>query len=463
MNQNKPLSPKGADKRADTAPLCTRWPLNMRLTRYDTRAGERALAESDLFCSRHLRLLCGVRLCDISPAQKGKFPREKKAPQGLFDYLVCKDSAVIMAIHVRDNNPWYGTFCYVPHLPAEEIPGWKFARGQVTELLTALEAILRQRKETAWYCRLQPCPPELADSMSREILLETQSDGSTVPTEYGMCCGLVRVLRSGSSCAMSTAQALADLKEYLKTPPVCRNRGQVPFDQLLQAYHSGLSRSERANMELVQAVMRQPLSAYMAEFPEEMINLHNSLPGECGTYGEAALAISRRLHASDNETCEEALDLMRTLAAPILAARNPSLAAQLGRQSAGRPPECASDGRRSIRRSKQAPLSFQERIAALQVQPSAGMLLASVPQASFFQGVGMLARSWYPQWRSNILRDYLELSGRTRYADLLFWADSQLMEDSFRAQRVGIRLLYLLLIEPYCLISYKQPTSKKGD
>jgi hypothetical protein len=89
------------------------------------------------------------------------------------------------------------------------------------------------------------------------------------------------------------------------------------------------------------------------------------------------------------------------------------------------------------------------------------MKLTFGPQERFFQGVGILAENSYPRWLSNALKVYCELPPRCKYVDVLKIADEWFNREDNWSRGIGIRLFYLLLIEPYRLIYNKFERNRK--
>ena len=434
-----------------------RWPLNKPLADYDLRSGEQALVKSSLFRTNNLRLLCGVKFSSLS----SQLISDCDVPDYLLDYLVCRGDHVLLCIHLSNRLNWYGEFYYAPQLPLIELPVESFSQGDVEEILLQLEAILRDNSTPVWQCRLQPSPPELEADLLEEILLETHESG-VVPTEYGMFCGLVRVLQPDRQAAMCTAKTARSLPAILASGqgPAFPEHQQIHFEERLKLHRTGLSRSDQASAQLVRDVMEQPLQEYLADFDQELIYVQSFLSEPEATYGDAALLIDELLHSSCDESFSEAVSLMRALAAPMLDDLQLINSLPMAQRVYNRPPDQMPERyhyrkRRPMKAGETKPLADRTHIARLQLPP--GALLAISPQEQFFQGVAALTKSAYPRWLSNALRDSYNLSPRWQYAKLLSTANQSLDPDDelskFRAS--GIQLLYLLLIQPYCLIIQK--------
>lgn len=430
----------------------TRWPLNMRyIYRYDISPGERALVEGFPFCGGHLRLLCGVQLSDLSwMARTGA--KQKPMPHGAYEYLICREEEVLLAIHLSDlgAEELMGPFIYVAGLPVVETDMERFARGDVIDILDELEDILRHKAAPVWNCRLQACPPELVEPMFREQMLEVESGGDTVPTLYGSCKGLVRVVeRSGQStmCTQRTAQSIQVCLSGCGRPAVsCRKERLLPFEERLKRHCEGLLWDDSISAQMVREVMDLPLREYMAGFPQELEELEERLPRQCGTYSEAACAVYDLLHKSCDELYELGIDLMLHLAAPPLEDEKIAQAVRMGRRIVGRDPDHMPERYHRDRKGT----SFHDLVNSSGTAP--GIRLAMGTQASFFQGVGVLAGSAYPGWRSHAIQTCLALGRRCGYGELLQLASLKLSDDNPWYVGLGTHLMYTLLIEPFYLI-----------
>ena len=187
------------------------WPLDMPLADYDVRYGEQALVASSLFREHRLHLLCGIWSTALSPRKK---PGGSDLPAQLLDYLVCRGEQVLLCIHLTDREPWHGDFTPVPSLPLAECTVEQLSDGDVEEVLSCLEQILQAGGEPAWDCLMRECPEELTDALLKEHLLDQWPEG-IVPSDYGMCCGLVRILWPDGQGTVCTEEDLRDLPEVL--------------------------------------------------------------------------------------------------------------------------------------------------------------------------------------------------------------------------------------------------------
>ena len=429
----------------------THWPLNVPLETINVRRGEEALDETDLFHAKGLELLCDVSPADLRAVSDGASWHQQNSGSR-FDYLVRRGENVLLAIHLTDRDTWYNNFCRLPDLAVAEITCKRFAEGDVEEILDQLEQLLRENSPPAWQCPLNSCSPKLTEALMARVFLERDVDGSLTPTEYGAASGLVRVRCCGTSRTMYSARMAPHLPELLAPlPPAPPAKDRIPFDELVRNYSTGLARDENASAALVAAVDKMPLEKYMDGFPEELEDLQRNLPGQCDTYGEAARAIWAMLHTADDQTYTQGVLLMRDLAAPPIKDCTMANAVRMGTRIMGRGPDYMPNRYKTTTRPGIV-CSFKDCVG-IQRELPAGIQLAQTPQETFFQGVSALTRLGYPRWLSQTLRRQLGLMPRSAYAELITLANHKLDEDDSQMWGLGIRLLYLLLIEPYCLIS----------
>lgn len=432
------------------------WPLNMPLSNRDICDGEQALVRSEVFQTLGLQLLCGVRFGDLS--RDGELPQSRRAHNEFLDYLICRDDTVLAAVHLTNRDVCYGMFPRIEGLAVAVITEESFAQGNITAVLGTLAAALQRGFSPVWTCRLQPCGTELLAALANDVLVERQSNGNVVPTEYGMFRGLVRVrTATGQStrCSPRTAQRLQARLRYSRPPQRAPARRALPFEDVLRLYHSGLHRNGQVSAQLVQDMMEMPLQEYMNGFPDEWEQLQSILSQPDATYAEAACKIYTLLHASDNDRYLQGVDLMQALAVPPILDRKVIHAVQTGSWSQSRAESFIPE--RYTKTANPGRIhSFQDCIQEMCFQMPAGMRLASDTLSSFFQGVSILAQSDYPYWLNFTLRRRFHLAGRDLYPKLISLADHKLQEEGDSWSRgMGIRLLYLLLIEPFCLIVRK--------
>lgn len=445
----------------------TRWPLNLVFQERGIRLGEEVLEQSKLFRANQLRLFCGVKLSELHSSVYDE-AWYRAAGEIRYDYLICREDQVLLGLRLTDREPQEETFFAVPDLPVVGLTMDQMALEQVDEVLTSLQEVLNESAQSVWHCRLAPCPPELTKPLLREVLLETQSNGDIAPTEYGMDNGLVRVWQNGRARAFCSPETVQHLSELLASEPpwAAPHRDRISFDDRLSAYRSGLSCNAQTSAELVRKVMDLPLAEYMDGFPEELKQLQCSLPGECGTYAEAARGISHLLHSPVDDLYDQGVVLMRNLAVPPLDDENIKNGIRLGRSALGRLPDRLPE--RYLRTEAVGePQCFDDHVSAVRRKLPVAVHLAFAPQEQFFQGVGVLAESRYPQWRSLMLRRCMELPARYRYVDLLRMADYEIQQGDEDSWDTGTWLFYLLLIEPYCLMfqrkEQKQHTSRQKE
>lgn len=433
------------------------WPMNMPFDVFDPQAGERALAESELFRREHLRLLCGAVCADLSaPEGDCQWPRVLQRER--LDYLVCRGDAVLLAIEITDRDAWRGSHARLDGCLTFRTSASPFSKGEVGEILAMLEAVTARGDPPEWYCHLEPCPPELTGELFRQSMLECRREG-TAPTEYGsLYGGLIRVFQDGRSQAMCTARTARRLPVLLaadREPALSRQDG-IPFQQLLADYRAGVSSDEGRSGELVGRVGEMTLEAWMRGLPDQLRQMRALLPDWCVTFEDAALATRDMLCNGDWERYYQGVELMRLMAATLRGDQTMVNAVRLGRRVTGRRPDNMPKRYQSEEGSIRPLQSFQDRISRLNRWLPDSARLAMGTQERFFQGVAALTRSGYPRWLAGMLRTYLELPPRCPYVDLLHMAEDSLDKDDQWMQDVGVHMLYLLLIEPYCLIAQEK-------
>ena len=425
------------------------WPLSMPFSNYDPRSGEKALTDSRLFRSNDLRLLCGVRLCDLEYAD-GTCPMDKYHDRQLLDYLICKDDRVLLSIDMTDRDPSLGDRMTLKGLPTSETTGEQFETGDVAGILSLAEALLQGGEPSVWYCRLRPYPPELSGQLFEHRLLQPWG-GDAAPTDFGMDLGLVRVLSPGRCSAMCTQWTAEKLPRVLGDRTFDTSAiGLALLDKRLTAFRSGLLCNGQSSARTVLEFMNTPLDEYMDGFPEELETLQDSLPGQCVTYGQAACASYGMLLSGDQAQLDEGTSLMCAIAVPPLEDRKIRNAVRFGRKATGRMPDNMPE--RYRRTADDGGDSFEARLSRFRNRLPSSMKLTFGTQESFFQGVSILAQSHYPLWLAHKLKTYLELSDRYVYAELLDIADTWRRRDNALEHDFGVRLLFLLLIEPFQLI-----------
>lgn len=423
------------------------WPLDMPLADYDVRYGEQALVASSLFREHRLHLLCGIWSTALSPRKK---PGGSDLPAQLLDYLVCRGEQVLLCIHLTDREPWHGDFTPVPSLPLAECTVEQLSDGDVEEVLSCLEQILQAGGEPAWDCLMRECPEELTDALLKEHLLDQWPEG-IVPSDYGMCCGLVRILWPDGQGTVCTEEDLRDLPEVLLAgqSPTVPPGDRTAFQDLLRLHRSGLSRNEEHSAQLVRDVLNQPIRDYLVDYPQQRDHILSFFPGQEATYGDAAALIESMLRSDCDDLAGDGISFMEMLAAPLLEDLSLNTAKPW---RDGLSPDQLPKRYRLAQGGKSVD-PIQDRICAARLPPGARLVFA--PQEQFFQGVSALSKSGYPRWLSRVLRDYLQVPPRCRYGPLLSIAMDSMHTGDPCSQEAGIHLLYLLLIQPYCLVIHR--------
>ena len=182
----------------------------------DLRPGEQALLQSQPFRTSHLRLLAGIRAFDLSYAGPDPAPRQQAHDSCMFDYLVCLESQILLAIHLSDNKARFGQFIPLKGLPVVTCDDQKFSQGHIQEIVDAITRQLDQPEGSPWRCFLQVLPRGMIGPLLRERMLERQDGKTVLPTEYGMCCGLVRTMWNGQSLTTCTPPTRKHLRTVIK-------------------------------------------------------------------------------------------------------------------------------------------------------------------------------------------------------------------------------------------------------
>lgn len=428
------------------------WPPGAALVLPCPLAGEGGLA-GEALAGLGLRLLCGVPRAALT-APDGSVPWGREEDEPVFPYLLCQGERVLLAVEL-DNGP---SAPRVEGLPVKRVSGEDFAQGQVDTLLRLARELARTGKTGAWCCAPQPLPDGLPELLEGQGMLERGPWG-LLPTDYGVRSGLVRALEGGNWETLCTPRGLKRLTGLLSArPPQPDPDGPIPFRELLRRSQQGLGRSDLRGTRAVERVHTMPMDEFMYGFPDQLDRLREFLGSECGTYGQTAGAIYRLLHSGQEVLREMGGELMGLLAEPTLDDARIVAAARVGRRVTGSDPDhwpprycCRKDELPSA-----APLTLERRVARLAGRRPGSMDMTFASQESFFRGAAQLAGSVYPLWRAAELRRSLNLRSGIRYVDLLSGAESYQQSGDNDCRRLGLRIYYLLLIEPFRLIQLRQ-------
>lgn len=428
--------------------LNTNFPLHVSLSTYEWSPGEQALISSSLFCKYGLSLYCGVLLCDLEYADGGS-PWDEHDDRYLMDYLICQGDNVIMSIQVTDRDQWRGEPLHLDDLCFAEISAAQMECADIVHILTTLESLLQRDEPAVWQCCIREVPREYIGRLEEGQLLELQ-DSVVQPTEYGMCMGLVRVLSSTQHttlCSCSTAEYLMAMLDN------CAQRNaihlQFPFAQRIEALSSGVYCSAANGAKVVREMKDLPLVDYLHVFPKELETLRRLSPKLCGTYGEAACMIYDMIHSGHKPTVDNGVTLLKALAVPPVVHCD-AMASVQSTSHAYFPAPSGPDRQRA---------GLEARVNRLMRSVSLCTTLSFVTMKSFFQGVGFLAQTGYPDWLAGALQTAYELPDEFIYARFLCHG-YKLLQQEDDAQE-GLRLLYLLMIEPFQLIRQNSSPRRK--
>lgn len=425
--------------------------LTMRFTDVNLRQGEQALLYSRPFLVHGLSLLQGVRSADLHRSSDGRSLGSE--PDCRYDYLICQGDTVWLAVCLDVRHPWYGELQTIPGLPVISTSQVRFAGGDVASVLRELERV--EGEDHLWNCPLTPCPPEWMAALTANRLVTPQAGSGLTPTEYGMSCGFIGVSQGSQSRVMCTRRASRYRAELLvaQARPQPPWRAQIPLAERMLAFRSGRFDNNASAARLVQEMMDTPLESYLEGYPPYLNLLKRHLPIGCTTFGAAALEIDKMLRSANPKRSEKGLDLMISLAHPVLEDSMAWQFAQSGDNLAEKLPDYPQERYYRLYGSPTHSLDRPRK-------PPASTQLAAVQLAGFFQGVGALARSGYPDWLAGAIRSYLKLPDRYYYADALWTAQSELSKGN---SGFYAGLLYLLLIEPCCVINANQSLKKERN
>lgn len=433
----------------------SRYLVDLRMWQTDVRPGEWQLEHSPPFVRHGLRLAHDVRCGDmkcVSPSKLIRGQSQKQRPDFVYDYLICKDDAVLLAICLEDREPGFDSSMLLPGLTVLVSSEEAFFEGQIDPVLDRLDKVVRQELERGanWQCPLRPCSRRLLELMRREWLVEDYPREGLLPTDYGVLLGAIQVSWAGSSqimCTPRTARRLWERFTPREQPSPSPHPDKLPLAERLQVSRKGLFCHEQEASGLVQTLRDIPLKEYMMGFTEKLEGLQNGLPSRCcRTYGTAAQAISQLLKSPDEDRQDTAIELMLKLVSPLLEddkiLRMGGRGINIAERAPIYPPERYQKlwGRRELDLhalpSQRSPQTFQSRMHTLSM-------------SGFFQGVELLSKSSYPRWLAQSLTYQLGLKDRERYIDLLWLGVDRIRNDD---QDHGLKLIYLLAIEPFCML-----------
>ena len=433
----------------------SRYLVDMHMWQTDVRPGERRLMRSSAFAQYGLRLARNVKFSDMKCCSRFKTVAEqarKQRPDFVYDYLICKEDNAVLAICLEDREPGFREFMSLPGLTVMRSSEEAFSEGKVALIQNVLNRVAQQEQERGpnWQCPLRPCSKGLLSLLERQWLVESDPEEGLIPTDYGLLLGVTQVSWSGGTrvmCTPKTAQRLWKRFKEREQPEPAPPREEISLEERLQASRKGLFLHGQEAARLVREVMDIPLKEYMTGFTEALEAIKNALPDRsCRTYATAAQAIAGLLKSPDDKRQDTGMDLMLKLVSPLLEDDKIIRLGGRGLDIARRAPSYPAERYQKYWGWK--PQSFLTQTAD-RASTTMAERLFRLPMTGFFQGVGLLAGSSYPQWLAESLTYQLGLKGRPRYIDLLWLGIERIRSEDLD---FGLKLIYLLAIEPYCMI-----------
>ena len=420
------------------------WPGHTVFSTFDSRPGEEALVSSSLFGEHTLSLCRGAALSDLSRSD-GTGHRAGQEDNDLADYLVCSGSDVLLCIAISDRAPWYGVPARPNGIPFVETTAEQLAGADVKAILSMLDMLLRQRDAPQWKLPLCPIPPAWQERFTGMGLLERRQ-GYLLPTEYGTCSKLTKVLSPRQPpAAMCSPQVLERLTASDQRIPVPMKR---PLARRITEINSGFA-AHYAAAKFIQRLVDMPLSAYMDGYPNEEERL-NVLVSPCATYHEAVRLIRDMIHSGTESDHGRGIEAMKLLA--VLTVTDCRVYSGELPPSEGAVPSCNAPPEEPDRR-------FRARLEGLRQKACFSFVLYALPIRSFFEGMTLLAHTGYPTWLCSAMRCTDKDLETYTYGRLLCRAADMLKEPEKEQETFlnGLRLMELLLIEPFQVI----PCGKK--
>ena len=377
-------------------------PVNKPYFQHDLHLGEEAVANSDIFRKMSLRMYAGVPVADLTDMD-GMSPQ---APRGdaRIDYLICRETDVIMAIDVTDRSPWYGPKFRVNNLLFVETNVLAMEQGLADNIIEKLEELLLADFQPSWQCWMYEFSTELMDQLIDARLMELQ--GTTVlPTEYGMYEGLVTIIAPDGRRSTQHSMRV--------------------YENLLQMF---CSEEDLQNARFIHELAGRPLETHLETYPAILSKLQTLLPSSCRTCGQAAELCYRMLQDSRESTREHGTVLMQSLALPLY------------------------DWARSQDDAEDDAYAFPSQMAVMKRTDPFRWQAMNITVTGFFNGVGLCTGLGYPDWLAGILTAHYDMTAHcTTYLEALSFAYEK-MSSAALDQDEGTRLMCQILIEPFHLI-----------
>ena len=423
-----------------TAKFKREFPKWLAFSYYDYAGLEQALRDSPLFAREGLCLLSNVPAIALHQAVGSPDCGE----MDVLDLLVCRGDQALLALVSREREDYRRPLAELPGLDYLYLSQEDLEQGRCEAVLDRLEDVAL-RQPARWHCYLRSLPPECVDQLLACQAL-CRREGALQPTEYGASVGLVRRRAPREPDAVLCEPTV--LGSLLRMLDMLRSRS-VPAELLagndeLARFQEAMRTEYPVSEELFRYLADTTLEDYMeGRYPEQLLLLRSHLTAERVTLRDAALAIRSLLTAGQEERFDTGLGLLRALAAPAVDYAQARIA--LSRVQAGPPqPDCEPDleALADCRRSDAPP----------------GVLMARMPLPVFLQGTAASTGLGYPLWLAHMLLRFFRIPQVFPYAGMLreavLWLDSGGGDEDDPA--TGLYILYLLLVEPFCLSSSRR-------
>ncbi len=276
---------------------------------------EQALCKADFFHKKALALYRGVRIDALRPVRPEA--REAKAEQRQYalPYLLCRGKQPLLIFRIGEEPATEDTPPYPSGIPSLTL--YQCGQAQVDALGETVDRILRQERQSPWRCSVTPVPARFWPQVMRLGLMERSLPGgrerwrvSEAGLEHGLSWGWYLDggrLREGPCWSESARQSLEPL--WSAPPGVSKS-----LASRLQGLDPGWYMQQK-----VLRFAQTPLGSYMAHFPKELEWVERELGvGPDDPLHQAAALVYMLLQATDEDTRQDAIDLMGFLSLPMI-------------------------------------------------------------------------------------------------------------------------------------------------
>lgn len=432
---------------------------------YDYGNTEENLQTSELFAREELSLLCSVPAIALHRAED-----ESQIPEcsntDILDLLICRRDEALLAVVSQEREDFRAALADVPDLPYIYVSQEDMTQGNCEAVLEYLaDTILKQ--PVRWRCRLQPIPDERVDDLLACRALHWR-DCMLQPTEYGAARGLVRRLAPNEPdavlCEPLWFECLFRMQETIRDRSVPTKL--VDLDTRLRHHKAALCADYALSAKLFQQLADTPLERYMGDrHPEQLDLLRHHLVSQCETIRDAALAIQQLLTSGQEAHFDIGVTLLKALATPV---RDYAMGQAFFRNWKRKPPARPNTSQLEQQRARWAASGHRpglnELIRCQQSTTPTGAILARLPLTTFFQGLAAHTGLDYPLWLSCTMHSFFRAPTSFSYAAMIsqahHWLDSSMnppwlpsseLDSPLDDAETGLYVLYLLLVEPFCL------------